>query len=106
WLDPIRSPIPLGQKSLGMIHAPQINVQDALKHFVVAPYRGRNPNLQMMSVNPLDPARLSAAFGNPPTQGEAAMMRLRYTRNGQMAEEDIFALLSSGNRIPYTGPQG
>src|SRR5262249_9456338 len=34
------------------------------------------------------------------------MLRLRYTRNGQVAEEDIFALLSAGNRIPYTGPQG
>jgi hypothetical protein len=107
WLDPNISPVAQGTRTLGMIHGRGINVVDALKHFVVQPYRSRNPNLQIVSTSPLDPARLAQAFGNTgAVQGEAAMMRLRYTRNGQVADEDIFALLGSGNRIPYTGPQG
>jgi hypothetical protein len=106
WLDPITSPTPLGGRTLGMIHAPRIGVQDALRQFVIAPYRSRNPNLQVVSANALDPARLAGAFGNPPSAGEAAMIRLRYTRDGQTAEEDIFGLLGASNRIPYTGPQG
>src|SRR4051812_48355663 len=94
WLDPVKSPVALGGRSLGMVHAPNIGVQDALRHFVIAPYRSRNTNLQVVNVNSLDPARLSAAFGNPPAQGEAATIHLRYTRNGQVADEDIYGLLS------------
>jgi len=33
-------------------------------------------------------------------------VRLRYGVGSRTADEDVFAMLGSGNRIPYTGPQG
>lgn len=106
WLDPYRSPAPIGGRSLGLIHAPNIGIRDALMHYVVGPYRGRNQNLQVLSINPIDPGRLAAAFGDPPSPGEAAVAHLRYQRGGQTVDEDIYAFLGAPNRIPYTGRQG
>jgi hypothetical protein len=87
-----------------MIHAPGIRIQDALQHFVVGPYRGRLPGLQIVRARPV--RGLAEAFGMPPTPGEAMVVRLRYAVGGGTAEEDVFGLLGSGNRVPYTGPQG
>ncbi len=106
WLDPVRSPVAVGGRSLGMVHAPGIKMQDALRNYVIAPYRGRNPNLQVVNASALDPARLTNAFGQPAVQGEAAMVKVRYTFNGQPAEEDFYGILSAPNRIAYTGGQG
>ena len=33
-------------------------------------------------------------------------MRLRYVVNGRTADEDVYAMLGQGERVPYTGPQG
>jgi hypothetical protein len=87
WLEPVRSPVPLGARSLGMIHAPHIRVQDAMQHFVLAPYRGRMPALQVVSTRSV--TGLAEAFGLPPSPGEAMAVRLarstppgRSTRHG------------------------
>lgn len=104
WLEPVRSPVPVGTRNLGMIHAPNIRLQDAMQHFVVAPYRGRMQNLQVVGTRPV--RGLAEAFHLPPAPGEAMAVRLRYIVGGHTADEDVFAMLGSGNRIPYTGPQG
>lgn len=104
WLDPVRAPVAVGARSLGMIHAPHIRLPDAMQHFVVAPYRGRMPNLQVVSTRPVN--GLLQAFRLPPAPGEAMAARLRYGLNGRVADEDMYAMLSAGNRVPYNGPQG
>ena len=106
WLDPPLMQQPFGARSLGMIYAPHITVRQAVQQFVIGPYRGRNPGLQVVEVAPVDAARLASAFGHPPSPGEALRVRLRYIRNGQPADEDVFAMVGAGNRVPYTGPQG
>lgn len=106
WLQPVRSPVPIGRRSLGMIHAPGVGLQDAMNNFVIGPYRGRMQNLQRVDQQPVDPARLASAFSQPPTPGEAMRVRLRYTLNGRPVDEDVYGMLGAGNRVPYTGPQG
>lgn len=106
WLEPVRAQVPVGGRNLGMIHAPNISLAQALQQFVVAPYRGNQPSLQAVGTRAVDPARLAAVFGSPPAPGEAAAVRLRYQANGRPAEEDIYAMVGKGERIPYTGPQG
>lgn len=104
WLDPVRAPVPVGDRALGMIHAPQIRLQDAMQHFVVAPYRGRMPNLQVVNTRPV--RGLPEAFRLAPTPGEAMAVRLRYAAGGRVAEDDMYAMLGAVSRVPYTGPQG
>lgn len=106
WLEPVKSPEPFGGRALGMIHAPNIGVRQAMQQFVVGPYRGKQQSLRIVNARPVDPARLAAAFGQPPVAGEAVALRLNYMTNGNLAEEDIYGMVGSGNRIPYTGPQG
>lgn len=103
WGEPAL-PFPVGSRNLGMIHAPHIRVQDAMRHFVVGPYRGRMPNLEVVRARPVK--GLFEAFGLPPSPGEAMAVRLRYTVGGRPADEDVFAQLGRGDRVPYTGPLG
>ena len=104
WLDPVQSPMPIGGRSLGMIHRPHIDIREAMQRFVVAPYRGRAPQLQVVGVKPV--SRLAEAFGSPPTPGEAMAVRLRYVVGDKTVDDDVYGLLGSANIIPYTGPQG
>lgn len=106
WLEPVKSSEPFGRRSLGMIYAPHIGARQAVEQFVVGPYRGMQQALRIINVRPADPARLAAAFGQRPVAGEAVALRLNYVINGQPAEEDVYGMVSSGNRIPFTGPQG
>jgi len=104
WLEPAQAPIPIGGRSLGMIHRPHIDIRDAMQRFVIGPYRGELPQLKVVGSRPI--SGLAEAFGSPPTPGDAMAVRLHYILHGQPADEDIYGLLASGNRIPYTGPQG
>jgi len=104
WLEPVRSPVPVGGRTLGMIHVPNIRLPDAMQRFVITPYRGRMQGLQVVGTRPVK--GLPEAFHLPPTPGEGMAVRLRYTANGRPVDEDVFGMLSSGNRVPYTGPQG
>jgi hypothetical protein len=104
WLEPVRSPVPVGGRSLGMIHAPNIRLPDAMRHFVIAPYRGRMERLEVVGTRPV--RGLPEAFHLPPSPGEAMAVRLRYVVAGHTVDEDVYGMLGSGNRIPYTGPQG
>lgn len=104
WLEPIGSPVPIGDRNLGMIHKPNIGIQEAMRRFVITPYRGNRHNLQVVGFRPV--VRLAEAFGAPSSPGEAISMRIRYIAGGETVDEDIYGMLGSGNRIPYQGPQG
>lgn len=107
WLEPVLQPVARGSRSLGMIFAPGIDIKQAVQNQLLSPYRSKLPNLQIVSQRELDPIRMAQAFNTPAAgNGQALSVRLRYTVNGRPAEEDIYAMLGSGNRIPYRGPQG
>lgn len=104
WLQPVTSPVPIGTRSLGMIHKPNIGLEEAMNRFVIAPYRGKKKGLQVVGSRPIN--GLPEAFGGPPFPGQAVAVRLRYAVGDQTADEDMYGLLGTGNQIPYTGPQG
>ncbi|HVF64107.1 MAG TPA: hypothetical protein VNE58_08940 [Casimicrobiaceae bacterium] len=105
WLEPVPMTTPVGARNLGMIHVPNVDIRQAMQHFVVNAYRAQ-PSLRVVSTRSVDPARLAAVFGQPATPGDALGARLNYVANGQPVEEDIYGLLGKANRIPYTGRQG
>lgn len=107
WLEPVRAQVPLGGRNLGMIHAPNVQLNDAMKRFVLAPYRSKLPGFQVGASRPVNGLAQAFGQGGPNTdRGSAMATRIHYTVNGQPAEEDVYAMLGQGNRIPYTGPQG
>ena len=104
WLEPVRANTPLGGRSLGMIHVPNVQLPDAMKHFVLGPYRSTMPGFTVVGSRPVN--GFAQAFKDVKDNGPAMATRIRYTMNGKPAEEDVYAMLGQGNRIPYTGPQG
>ena len=106
WLEPDRSPVAVGVRTLGMIHAPNITARDAMQHFLLGQHRGRMSSFQVVGSRQVDAGRLLAAFGAPSAAGEAYSYRVRYLVNGRPVDEEIFGLLTARNRIPYSGPQG
>lgn len=106
WLQPVRSPVPVGGRNLGMIHAPGIGARQALEQFVVRPYRGQQAQLRVVNTRPVDASRLAAAFNQPTVKGDGVGARLAYSLNGRPFEEDVYAVLGAAQAIPYTGRQG
>ncbi len=106
WLEPaVGQKLAYGARSLGMVHAPGINVSQAMQQFVLSPYRGKMPGLQVVDSRQIDARRLANGFSFPNAEsGQAMATRLRYTLNGRPAEENIYAILGDGNRIQ--GPPG
>lgn len=104
WLQPVTAPVKVGGRALGMIHKPNITLEEAMNRFVIPPYRGKMPGLQILGSRQVN--GLAQAFGNAQFPEPAMAVRLRYQVGGQPADEDMYALLGSGNQIPYTGPQG
>ncbi len=104
WLQPVASPVKVGTRNLGMIHKPNVQLDEAMKSFVIAPYRGKKKDLQIVGSRPVN--GLAQAFGYPQLQGQAMAVRLKYAAGGATADEDVYAMLGAGNQIPYTGPQG
>ena len=106
WLEPaVGQKQAYGSRSLGMTYAPGIQIQQAMQQFVIAPYRGKMPNLQVVDSRQIDDRRLVAAFDFKSAEpGQAMATRLRYTLNGQPVEENVYAMLGDGNRIQ--GPPG
>ena len=106
WLEPVSAQVAYGGRSVGLIHAPNVNASQAVQQFVVRAYRGNQPQLRVGSPRQVDPGRLAAAFNERPVPGEAVGVRISYTANGRPVEEDIYGLLSARNRIPFHGRQG
>ena len=104
WLQPRDTSVAVGGHTLGMIHAPGIGAVDAMRHFLLARYRGRAQNLQIVGMRPIP--NLPRALGKPPMAGDSIAARVRYAVNGRTVDEEFFAILGSVVRIPYSGPQG
>ena len=103
WTEP-RSNVPIGGRSLGMVHKPNIGVQEALQHFVIGRYRARVKNLKIVGFRTIP--NLPKALGKPPMPGDSLAARVRYTADGRPVDEEFFCILGQRDRIPYRGPQG
>jgi hypothetical protein len=104
WLEPHDTSTPIGGRSLGMIHAPGLGVQDAVSRFLIGRYRGRAQGLRIVGWRQIP--NLPQALGKQPVPGDSVGARIRYTVGGRPVDEEFFAILTQRNRIPYTGPQG
>jgi hypothetical protein len=103
WLDPRNTSVPVGGRSLGMIHKPGVTIQDAMR-YVLGRYRGQAQNLQILGFRPIP--NLAQAHGQQNVAGESVALRARYNYNGHTIDEEFYCMLTTGNRIPYHGPQG
>jgi hypothetical protein len=103
WGEP-RSNTPIGGRSLGMIHKPNVGVQEALQRFVIGRYRAKVTNLKILGFRTIP--NLPKSLGKPPVPGDSLAARVRYTVDGNPVDEEFFCILGQRDRIPYHGPQG
>ena len=106
WMDRMYQGIPVGQRSFGAVYAPNASIDAAMQKLVVEAARGKMPNFQITARHSIDAARMASAFHLPQLRGEAMTMRVRYQRNGALAEEDFFSFYTAVQTLSSTGPQG
>jgi hypothetical protein len=105
WLDPRwDNAKQRGAGSVGGIHHPNISIQDAMRLYVIAKYRGKEKNLKILGWRPVK--NLAAALGQPSVTGEGVDFRIRYDTAAGPVDEEFFGLMTPVVTIPYHGPQG
>jgi hypothetical protein len=104
WGEPRDTRTPIGGRSLGMIHKPNIGVQEALQRFVIGRYRARVKDLKILGFRTIP--NLPTALGKPPVPGDSLAARVRYMADGHPVDEEFFCILGARDRIPYHGPLG
>ncbi|HKQ53118.1 MAG TPA: hypothetical protein VJT74_12155 [Pyrinomonadaceae bacterium] len=95
-----------GQEVQGTLFLMPMPAADALAQFVVPKYRGRYPDLRIVGGGPVPQQlaqRLGVNLGG--AQTEDAYVRLEYTENGRLFEEEFYGMKFSQD-VPYYGPQG
>ncbi len=106
WMQPVYQAIPIGKRAFGAVYAPNATLAQAMQELVVKPARGQLPGFAVVGAKPVDAQRMAQAFGESKAQGEAMVVRVKYTLNGRAADEDIYGFYVAVNTIPYVGPQG
>ena len=104
WLDPRWDNYNPNAPSIGGIHHKNIRLVEAMQRYIIARYRGRESNLQLLGVRPV--ANLPQAVGQPATEGSGVCMRIRYQSGNDTVDEEFYGFMSKVVTIPYTGPQG
>jgi hypothetical protein len=75
-----------------------------MQRYVIARYRGRESNLQLLGIRPV--SNLPQALGQPASPGNGVCIRIRYQSGNDTADEEFYGFMSDIMTIPYTGPQG
>ncbi len=104
WLDPRWDRGPIGVSPTGSIHQKDIHLVEAMQRYVIARYRGKEKNLQLVGVRPVD--SLPQALGLPATEGNGVCIRIRYQSGADTVDEEFYGFMSKVLTIPYHGPQG
>jgi hypothetical protein len=105
WMDPPwDGPNPTAPGSIGGIHHRDIRLVEAMQRYVIARYRGRESNLQLLGIRPV--SNLPQALGQPASPGNGVCIRIRYQSGNDTADEEFYGFMSDIMTIPYTGPQG
>ena len=94
-----------GQEVQGTLFLMPMPAADALAQWVVPKYRGNYPDLRIVGGGPAPQLaqRLCVNLGGART--EDAYVRLEYTENGRLFEEEFYGMKFSQD-VPYYGPQG
>ena len=93
-----------GSRSFGMIRYPNITMAQAMTRYVIEPHRGKKKNLRVLGTRIVP--HLAQKFMGQNVPGESISVRVRFEENGQMVDEDFYAILTDKITIPYDGPQG
>ena len=104
WLDPRWDNYNPNAPSIGGIHHKNIRLVEAMQRYIIARYRGRERNLQLLGVRPV--ANLPQALGQPAAEGNGVCLRVRYQSGNDTVDEEFYGFMSKVVTIPYTGPQG
>jgi hypothetical protein len=104
WVQPEYQRTRPGTRNFGMIYYPHINVQIAMKNFVIARYRGNVQNLKVIGFRPI--ANLARLLGKPPIEGDSLAARISYTVGGHVVDEEFFCLLAKDQPIASHSPVG
>jgi len=104
WLQPEYQRKRRGSHAFGMTYYPHINVQTAMKEFVIARYRGKVQDLQIVGYRPLP--NLATALGKPALPGDSLAARIRYKSSGHIVDEELFCLLGVDNPVASHSPVG
>ena len=104
WVQPAYQRVPLGARSFGQIHHPGIDVQTALKRYVIARYRGNVEGLKIVGFRPIP--NLARLLGKPALDGDSLAARIRYRLAGHTVDEEIFCLLGRDAPVASHSPVG
>lgn len=104
WVQPEYQHTRPGTRNLGMIYYPHINVEIAMKKFVIERYRGRVSALQILGFRSIP--NLATALGKPPIKGDSLAARIRYQLSGHTVDEELFCMLTADNPVASHSPVG
>lgn len=104
WVQPVYQRVALGARSFGQIHYPGINVQIALKTYVIARYRGNVDGLKIVGFRPIP--NLARLLGKPAIDGDSLAARIRYRMGGHVVDEELFCLLGKDQPVASHSPVG
>lgn len=101
WLPQMPGAYQVGRNYAGQVCLQPMPVAAALSRFVIARVRGNRQNLRIIETRP-EPTPTGLASG---VAAEAVMIKIEYSENGEMFEEEFHALKVQ-ETIPNQGPQG
>jgi hypothetical protein len=104
WVQPEYQRTRPGTRNFGMIYYPHINVETAMRKFVIERYRGKAQDLQIVGFRSIP--NLATALGKPPVKGDSLAARIRYTSAGHTIDEELFCILTADNPVASHSPVG
>ena len=104
WVQPEYQRTRPGTRNFGMIYYPHINVETAMKQFVIARYRGKVQDLQIVGYRSIP--NLASALGKPVMKGDSLAARIRYKSAGHTVDEELFCLLGVDSPVASHSPVG
>lgn len=93
-----------GTRSFGLIHYPNITIEEAMRRFVIGTYRGNKKNLQIVGAKAIP--NLAQSMAHQQVKGESLLVRIRYEENGEVVDEDFYGFLAAQENIPSDSPVG
>jgi hypothetical protein len=101
WLPQFPGAYQQGRNYNGLVYLPPMSVADALSRFVIPRARANRQGLRIVGSRP-EPAPAPGAQG---VASEAVTIKIEYSENGVMMEEEFHATKVQ-NTVPNQGPQG
>ena len=103
WLS-VNTREQLGARSVGLIHYPNITIEEAMRRFVIGTYRGNKKNLQIVGAKAIP--NLAQSMAHQQAKGDSLLVRIRYEENGEAVDEDFYGFLGAQENIASDSPVG